>query len=77
MMLIENKILTKASLRKHLGMPEPLLEELVNLPTGYFSDEQRNTVIDIRLKPRPSKARPADLYGTGSVVSFHQKHMSE
>lgn len=49
-MLVENKILAKNTLRQVLGMPVGIIEELCNLPKGYFEQDETNNVIELRLR---------------------------
>ena len=49
-MLVENKILEKNTLRQVLGMPADIIEELCNLPKGYFEQDDTNNVIELRLR---------------------------
>lgn len=71
MMLVENNILTRDSLRDVLGMPARDMEELCSLPAGYFSGELENIVVDLRLKSRVSKA--ASGSSSAAVLSFPKK----
>lgn len=49
-MLVENQILAKNTLRQVLGMPASIIEELCNLPQGYFEEDETNNVIELRLR---------------------------
>ena len=49
-MLVENKILEKNTLRQVFGMPADIIEELCNLPKGYFEQDDTNNVIELRLR---------------------------
>ncbi len=73
MMLVESKILTKEALRKNLGVPMTILEELSNLPSGYFSNDKKSTVIDIRLKANYNRDTVSGAGRPGSVVTFDRK----
>ena len=51
-MLVEHKILSKDALRDVLGVPTSILEELCCLPSGYFSANDKDRVVDIRLRQK-------------------------
>lgn len=73
-MLVENKILDTVTLRRILGAPTKVLEELCTLPEGYFEEGGAGNVVELRLRARSNINRKSVANGAGNqVVQFEPK----
>lgn len=71
-MIVENEILRKSQLKEVLGVPSDKLEELCSLDKGYFSSNEEQKIIDIKIRANFSRgAQPRQSNGT--VVEFSKK----
>lgn len=72
-MLVENKILNKNTLRQVLGMPAGIIEELCNLPKGYFEQDDTSNVTELRLRSNAQQRSNSQHSSVGRVISLERK----
>jgi len=72
-MLVENKILAKNTLRQVLGMPASIIEELCNLPKGYFEQDNTGNVIELRLRSSAQQRSNSQHSSGGQVIPLARK----
>ncbi|MGV6475038.1 ImmA/IrrE family metallo-endopeptidase [Azotobacter vinelandii] len=70
MMLVEQKILSKESLRDILGIPLKDLEELCTLPRGYLNGASSESVVDIRLRASSAGKKSSHFEQAASILKF-------
>ena len=70
MMLVEHKILSKDALRDVLGVPTSILEELCCLPSGYFSANDKDRVVDIRLRQKEQNKSTSNEKKGSAILQF-------